>query len=107
MTQTIDSLIRDRVLLMDGGMGTQIFAHNPTVEDYGAAEWEGCVELLNERRPQWIQGIHERYFQAGADAVETNTFGCTPLVLGEFGLSHRAHDLNVAAAKLAKEVARS
>ncbi len=107
MALTIDSLLLDRVLLMDGGMGTQIFAHNPTVEDYGSAEWEGCVELLNERRPEWIKGIHERYFQAGADAVETNTFGCNPLVLSEFGLAHRAHELNVQAARIAQEVARS
>jgi 5-methyltetrahydrofolate--homocysteine methyltransferase len=104
---TIDSLLQERVLLMDGGMGTQIFSYKPTVEDYGGAALEGCVELLNERRPEWISAIHASYFDAGADAVETNTFGCNELVLSEFGLSHRAFDLNVQAAKLAKEVARS
>jgi 5-methyltetrahydrofolate--homocysteine methyltransferase len=86
-------------------MGTQIFANNPTVEDYGGAAFEGCVELLNERRPEWIKKIHAAYFDAGADAVETNTFGCNPLVLSEFGLADRAFDLNVAAVRLAKEVA--
>jgi len=102
---TLTSLMQERVLLLDGGMGTQIFANNPTVEDYGGVAFEGCVELLNERRKAWIQRIHANYFDAGADAVETNTFGCNPLVLSEFGLADRAFDLNVQAVRLAKEVA--
>ncbi|MFN7958010.1 MAG: methionine synthase [Holophagaceae bacterium] len=104
---TLNALLRDKVLLLDGGMGTQIFARKPTVEDYGGAALEGCVDLLTERRPQWIREIHASYFQAGADAVETNTFGANPLVLGEFGLADKAYDLNVQAASLAQEVARS
>jgi 5-methyltetrahydrofolate--homocysteine methyltransferase len=102
---SLSDALKERVLLLDGAMGTQIFAHKPTVDDYGGAEYEGCVELLNERRSPWIQGIHEGYFKAGADAVETNTFGCTPLVLAEFGLAHRTFDLNVQAVKIAREVA--
>jgi 5-methyltetrahydrofolate--homocysteine methyltransferase len=104
---TLDQILRDKVLLLDGGMGTQIFARKPTVEDYGGAALEGCVDLLTERRPRWIREIHESYFRAGADAVETNTFGANPLVLGDFGLSAKAYDLNVQAASIAKEVARS
>ena len=104
---TLDTILRDKVLLLDGGMGTQIFARKPTVEDYGGVALEGCVDLLTERRPQWIREIHESYFNAGADAVETNTFGANPLVLGDFGLSAKAYDLNVQAASLAREVARS
>ena len=104
---TLETLLREKVLLLDGGMGTQIFARKPTVEDYGGAALEGCVDLLTERRPQWIREIHESYFRAGADAVETNTFGANPLVLGDFGLSTKAYDLNVQAASIAKEVARS
>ena len=96
------TLLRDKVLLLDGGMGTQIFARKPTAEDYGGAALEGCVDLLTERRPQWIREIHESYFRAGANAVETNTFGANPLVLGEFGLGAKAHALNVQAANLAK-----
>jgi 5-methyltetrahydrofolate--homocysteine methyltransferase len=104
---TLDALLREKVLLLDGGMGTQIFARKPTLEDYGGAALEGCVDLLTERRPQWIREIHESYFRAGADAVETNTFGANPLVLGDFGLSAKAYDLNVQAAAIAREVARS
>ncbi|HEX9082702.1 MAG TPA: homocysteine S-methyltransferase family protein, partial [Holophagaceae bacterium] len=106
MTELTD-LFRDKVLLMDGGMGTQIFLRKPTVEDYGGPAVEGCVDLLTARRPQWIREIHEAYFRAGADAVETNTFGANPLVLSEFGLADKARSLNVQAASLAKEVARS
>jgi 5-methyltetrahydrofolate--homocysteine methyltransferase len=104
---TLEVLLKEKVLLLDGGMGTQIFARSPTLEDYGSAALEGCVDLLTERRPQWIREIHESYFRAGADAVETNTFGANPLVLGDFGLSAKAYDLNVQAASIAKEVARS
>ncbi len=104
---TLETLLKEKVLLLDGGMGTQIFARQPTLEDYGSAALEGCVDLLTERRPQWIREIHESYFRAGADAVETNTFGANPLVLGDFGLSAKAYDLNVQAASIAKEVARS
>ncbi|MBS1767744.1 MAG: methionine synthase [Acidobacteria bacterium] len=102
---TIESILKDRVLLLDGGMGTQIFQHNPTVDDFGGVAFEGCVELLNVRRPEWIRSIHARYFEAGADAVETNTFGCNELVLSEFGLSDRCFELNEAAATLAREAA--
>ena len=102
---TIESILQDRVLLLDGGMGTQIFKHNPTVDDFGGVAFEGCVELLNERRPEWIRGIHASYFAAGADAVETNTFGANELVLAEFGLAHRTFELNELAAKVAREAA--
>jgi 5-methyltetrahydrofolate--homocysteine methyltransferase len=105
--QTLSVALRDRVLLLDGAMGTQIFANNPTNEDYGGLQFEGCVELLNERRPQWIQKIHESYLSAGADAVETNTFGCNEIVMAEFGLEHRVFDLNVQAVKIAREVVDS
>jgi len=62
---SLSEALQERVLLLDGAMGTQIFAHKPTVDDYGGTDYEGCVELLNERRSAWIQGIHESYFKAG------------------------------------------
>ena len=105
--QTLRKLIQARVVVLDGGMGTQILANNPTVEDYGGDVLEGCVEILNERRPEWIKKIHASYFDAGADAVETNTFGCNEIVLSEFGIGHRSRDLNRIAATLARDVAQS
>lgn len=105
--KTITDIARERVLVLDGAMGTQIFAKKPTIDDYGGIAFDGCVELLNERRKEWIQSIHASYFESGADAVETNTFGCNEIVLSEFGIAHRAFDLNVQAARIAQDVARS
>ncbi|MBI4913117.1 MAG: methionine synthase [Acidobacteria bacterium] len=102
---TLESLLKEKVLLLDGGMGTQIFARKPTVDDFGGPALEGCMELLNERRPEWIRDIHASYFAAGSDAVETNTFGCNEVVLGEFGLAHRVEELNALAVALAREAA--
>src|SRR5262245_52594171 len=93
-------VLRDRVLVFDGGMGTQIQVANLTLDDFRGLE--GCNELLVETRPDVIEGIHERYFAAGADVVETDSFGGMPYVLAEFDLGHRAFELN----KLAAEVAR-
>ncbi|MDR3671644.1 MAG: methionine synthase [Holophaga sp.] len=104
---SLASLLLERVLLLDGGMGTQILARKPTVDDFGGNAFEGCMELLNERRPEWIRDIHAAYLDAGADAVETNTFGANQVVLGEFGIPERTEELNLAAVRLALEVARS
>jgi 5-methyltetrahydrofolate--homocysteine methyltransferase len=104
---SLNTILHNRPLLMDGGMGTQIFAKKPTADDYGGTQFEGCVELLNETRPHWISEIHENYFKAGADAVETNTFGCNAIVLGEFGIVHRAFELNKMAVENARRVAES
>ena len=104
--KTIQEMMSEKVLLLDGAMGTQIFARKPTVDDYGGADLEGCVELFNVTRKNWIQEIHASYFDAGADVVETNTFGCNRIVLSEFGIPERALELNIAAVQLAKEVAR-
>lgn len=101
------SLLLERPVLLDGGMGTQILARRPSVDDFGGAAFEGCLELLNRRRPQWIREIHAAYLEAGADAVETNTFGANAIVLGEFGLEDQVEALNAEAARLAREVALS
>jgi 5-methyltetrahydrofolate--homocysteine methyltransferase len=92
-------LLRERVLVFDGGMGTQLQAANLTLADFAGAE--GCNELLVETRPDVVEAIHDRYFAAGADVVETNSFGGQPYVLAEFDLADRAFDLNRRAAELA------
>ena len=104
---SLASLLLERPLLLDGGMGTQILARKPTVDDFGGLALDGCMEIFNERRPAWIREIHAAYFDAGADAVETNTFGANEVVLGEFGLAHRTEEFNLVATRLAKEVAQS
>ncbi len=105
--EALRATLRERVLVLDGAMGTLLQAHALKAADFGGAEYEGCNEHLCVTRPDIIQGIHADYFAAGADVTETNSFGGTPLVLGEFGLSHKAMELNVAAARLALQAARA
>jgi 5-methyltetrahydrofolate--homocysteine methyltransferase len=95
--------IRDRVLVADGAMGTMLHAANPTVDDYQGHE--GCSEILCLTMPDVVRGIHEAYLRAGADCVETNSFGANLSALGEYGLADRIFELSQAAARLAREVA--
>jgi 5-methyltetrahydrofolate--homocysteine methyltransferase len=94
----------EKVLLFDGGMGTQIQARNLTPDDFEGLD--GCNEYLVKSRPDVIQAIHADYFQAGADVVETDSFGSTSIVLAEYDIAHLDYELNFRAAQLAKEVAR-
>ena len=96
-------LLKERVLVYDGAMGTNIQLHAPTVDDYWGKE--GCNELLVLSRPDIIRSIHASFFEAGCDIVETNSFGSTRVVLDEYELGDKTHELNVAAARLAKGVA--
>ncbi|MBI3181050.1 MAG: methionine synthase [Myxococcales bacterium] len=97
--------VGERILVLDGAMGTMIQSKGLRAADFGGAEHEGCNEHLVVTRPALIEGIHAEYFGAGADVTETNTFGGTPLVLGEYGLSSQAHRLNLQAARLARAAA--
>lgn len=91
-----------QVLLLDGAMGTQIQGANLKVEeDYWGQE--NCSEILNLSRPDFIRNVHMKYFAAGADAVETNTFGGSILTLGEFGLEDKTIEINRRACELAHE----
>ena len=102
--QLLDALA-SRILILDGAMGTMLQAHNPTAADFGGAGLENCSENLSITHPEWISGIHRAYLEAGADIIETNSFQGSPIVLAEFGLEPKAHELNVLAAKLAREAA--
>ncbi len=98
--------LRDRVLLCDGGMGSRVQALTLDVEkDY----WnrENCTEVLNLSRPEMVREIHRGYYAAGADMVETNSFGGSPITLAEFDLQDRTHEINKVAAELAREAADS
>src|SRR6266508_1094195 len=94
-----------RILVLDGAMGTMIQSKNLGAPDFGGAQYEGCNEHLNLTRPDVIRGIHEAYLEAGADLVSTNSFGCAPYVLGEYGLDARCHEIALGAARLARESA--
>ena len=97
--------LTERILVLDGAMGTMIQAAGLGAEDFGGAQYEGCNEYLNLTRPDVIRGVHAAYLDAGADVISTNTFGCAPYVLGEYGLAGRAHEITLAAARLAREAA--
>ncbi|MEN9800674.1 MAG: hypothetical protein RL653_4371, partial [Pseudomonadota bacterium] len=103
--QALRDTLSSRLLVLDGAMGTLLQQQSLRAADFGGAELEGCNEVLVATRPDVVQGIHERYFAAGADAVETNTFGGTPLVLAEYGLQDRCLELNRRAAELARAAA--
>ena len=97
--------LRDRVVIFDGAMGTQIQAADLSLDDYWGKE--GNSEVLNLSKPDVIRGIHAAYFEAGADAVETNTFGANLVVQGEYEMADQVYELNATGARLAKEVAVS
>ena len=95
--------LSERVVIADGAMGTMLQAANPSLEDFQG--FEGCNEILNVTRPELVAQIHRAYFEAGVDAVETNTFGANLANLGEYGISERIYELSVAGARIAREVA--
>jgi len=99
-----DALER-RILVLDGAMGTMLQQRSLTAADFGGAELEGCNENLVRTRPDVILDVHRAYFEAGADIVETDTFGGTTIVLAEYGLAASAADLNREAARLARQAA--
>ena len=90
MSTLLTEQMKKKILIMDGAMGTMLQQADLTPEDFGGEEYEGCNEILNITVPEVIENIHREYFEAGADIVETNTFGATSLVLDEYGLGHRA-----------------
>jgi len=95
--------LRDRVLIYDGAMGTSIQKFSLTVDDYWGKE--GCSEILVLSRPDVIRQIHESYLEVGCDIIETNTFGATDIVLGEYDLQDKVREINLAAVQLAREAA--
>jgi 5-methyltetrahydrofolate--homocysteine methyltransferase len=96
--------VKERVVIYDGAMGTNIQKRNPTLDDYWGKE--NCSEVLVLSRPDIIRDIHADFFRVGCDIVETDTFGGSSIVLGEFDLRDRVREINVKAAQLAREVAQ-
>src|ERR1700719_1401808 len=96
-------MLRERILVLDGAMGTMLQQENLTAEDFGGPHLEGCNENLVIPRPDVVLGIHRKYLEAGSDIIETNTFGSTPLVLDEYGVGDRAREISRRAAELASQ----
>lgn len=103
MKPTFREQLSRKILILDGAMGTMLQQANLTADDFGGEAYDGCNELLNLTRPDLIRSIHEKYLEAGADIVETNTFGATSVVLAEYDVAEKDLEVNIAAARLAKE----
>src|SRR5215831_19068139 len=95
-------LVRRRVLIFDGAMGTQLHAANLSAADYGGKE--GCVDYLSITRPDVVEGVHVAYFEASAEVVETNSFQASRVRFEEWGLGERTREINRAAASIARRV---
>ena len=95
--------LAEHVIVADGGMGTMLQAAGPTLDDFEGHE--GCNEILNVTRADIVRDIHDAYFAAGVDCVETNTFGANFGNLGEYDITDRIHELSLAGARVAREVA--
>jgi 5-methyltetrahydrofolate--homocysteine methyltransferase len=99
-----EKLLKNKILIFDGAMGTYLSGFGLRPEDFKG--YDGLNEYLSFSRPDVIKRIHADYLAAGADVIETNTFGCNRFVLSEYGLRDKVKDLNLAAVKLAREAAR-
>src|SRR5579875_165998 len=106
--QPFNEQLKRRILIMDGAMGTMLQQADLTAADFGGEQYEGCNENLNLTAPSVIAGIHRKYLEAGADIIETNTFGATSIVLDEYKLGYKAYEINKIAAMIAvKEAAKA
>ncbi|MEN9961731.1 MAG: hypothetical protein RIS66_144 [Actinomycetota bacterium] len=102
-SQQLLDAIKSRVVVADGAMGTMIQDASPTMDDF--QNYEGCNEILNVTRPDIISSIHAQYLKAGAEAIETNTFGANFANLAEYGIEDRIEELALAGAQVARQVA--
>lgn len=109
---SIETILKNRILVLDGAMGTMIQRHKLEEEDFRKAWFEnhdkplkGNNDLLSLTRPEIIKDIHRKYFEAGADIAETNTFSGTWIAQADYGLEKFVYDINFQSAKIAKEVA--
>ncbi len=97
--------VAERVVIFDGAMGTNLQLAGLTADDFGGPDLEGCNELLVVTRPDIVSGVHRSFLEVGCDVVETDAFGAFAPVLAEYGQEHRVHELNLAAARLARQAA--
>src|SRR5918998_813969 len=104
MNSFLDAL-KERIVVFDGAMGTNLQAQDLTVDDYGGLQFEGCPEYLLITRPAAIEKVHTAFLDVGCDVIETNSFGGTSVVLGEYGIADMAYELNKKAAQLARRIA--
>src|SRR4051794_25245939 len=108
----LEQLLRERIVIIDGAMGTMVQQHKLDEAAYRGArfkDWKkdlkGLHDLLNLTQPEVIEGIHKQYLLAGADIIESNTFNAQSLSLADYGMESLAYDINVAGAQCARRAA--
>jgi 5-methyltetrahydrofolate--homocysteine methyltransferase len=99
--------LTERVLIFDGATGTNLQLRHLDADDFGGAAFEGCNEILTVTKPTVVEELHRSFFDVGVDAVETNSFGSFSVVLAEYGIAERAHELAFTSAQVARRVADS
>jgi 5-methyltetrahydrofolate--homocysteine methyltransferase len=97
--------LRDRIVVFDGAMGTNLQVQNLTLDDFGGLRFEGCNEHLLITRPDAVEKVHTAFLDVGCDVIETNSFNGTPVDFAEYDMGDQAYDMNVRAARLAKRIA--
>ena len=97
--------LKERIVVFDGAMGTNLHAQDLTVDDYGGPQFEGCPEHLLISKPEAVEKVHAGFFEVGCDVVETDSFGGASIVLAEYQIAHLAYELNLKAAQLARRIA--
>src|SRR5215208_2310110 len=102
---TFLDILKERIIVFDGAMGSNLQALNLTIEDWGGLQFENCSENLLYTRPDAIRAVHTSFLDVGCDVIETNSFGGSEVVLTEFGIAEKTYDVNFKAAELAKRVA--
>jgi 5-methyltetrahydrofolate--homocysteine methyltransferase len=102
-TEHLKQLLTERILIVDGAMGTTVQDLDLGPDDFGGPQYDGCNENLVLTRPDAVRTIHDRFLDAGADIIETDTFGSTPLVLAEYDLADKAREISRRAAEIAAE----
>ncbi len=112
MKQSIESLLGERILVLDGAMGTMLQAYKFEEEDYRGERFrdyptplKGNNDLLSLTQPEAIKEIHAKYLAAGADIIETNTFSGTTIAMADYNMEDLVYELNYESARLAREVA--
>jgi 5-methyltetrahydrofolate--homocysteine methyltransferase len=104
MSNLLD-IARQRIVVFDGAMGTNLQVQNLTLDDFGGPRFEGCNENLLVTRPDAVEKVHAGFLDVGCDVIETNSFNGTPVDFAEYDIGDKAYDMNVLAARLAKRVA--
>jgi 5-methyltetrahydrofolate--homocysteine methyltransferase len=97
--------LKERIVVFDGAMGTNLQVQNLTLDDFGGLRFEGCNENLLVTRPDAVENVHSAFLEVGCDVIETNSFNGTPIDFAEYDIADKAYDMNVLAARLAKRVA--